>query len=203
MRTFFLLLLILPVLNVNAQDSVTVKSEVGVAVNRYLPELEEEFRPYFFSLEYRYNWITTEKIRHLATLRLSGNINNAITTEPKTDKIYAAAELGYRGRQIRDGKWFLSYGVHLGVFFTRENVLFEDSEQIEVVEPFTIRRNYHKFGLSPNFGFGYYFNDLTFIELVMSIGFSTESYGDVDHLENNNWRGFSAQMPSVGIYRRF
>lgn len=187
-----------------AQDSLSVKNEIGFALNRYLPDLDEEFRPYFFSLEYRYNWVSTPKIDHLATFRISGNINDNVTTDPDTDKLFAAAEVGYRGRQIREGsKWFLSFGAQLGVFFTRESVLFENSETIQVPEPFTIRRDYYKFGFSPNLGFGYFFNEKTYVELVLAIGFSTENYGDVAHLTSNNWRGFSAQVPSIGIYRRF
>jgi hypothetical protein len=191
-------------LSVFAQDSISGQHHVGFALNRYLPDREDVSRAHFFSLAYRYRWKTTEKYDHFATLRACGNLNNGIIEDPLTDKLYAGVELGYRGSRKRENiKWLLSWGVNIGAYHTRETVLFEDSENVETPTSFTVRREYTHLGISPNFGIAYQVDENTYIQLIASIGVSSPFFGDVSLIENNVWRGFSAQMPSLGIYRKF
>ena len=139
------------------------------------------------------------------SLRLCGNINKSILKDPDTDKLFAGGELGYRGYRLRNknSKWAFSYGVNLGAYYTRERVFYENSETISVPEPFTVDRTYTALGLSPNIGIEYALNEKTYVQLIFTIGVRSKYFGDVAHLENNRWRGFSAQFPSIGIFRRF
>ena len=94
-------------------------------------------------------------------------------------------------------------GVNAGVFQINETVtplnLFPFLGQME--DPFNRAR--YKFAISPQISVEYYLNPLTYIQFALSMSLGTSYYGDVDHLEFNSARGFSAQSPSFGIYRKF
>lgn len=186
-----------------AQDTLDRKNEIGVAVNKYLPDLDYENLPYFFGAEYRYKFSETEKFEHFASIRAAGNYNRPTGIKSLTSKIFIAGEIGYWAeRKMTDSKWFFCWGASAGVYWTRErrtktvtNLFYDEKFDPEF-------RKYYKIGVSPKVGAGYRLNETTTIQIIMAIGFGTRIYGESDHLEFTEGRGFSAQFPSLGIYKR-
>lgn len=199
-----LFLLFLPLLS-SAQDSLGRVNEIGVTINRYLPDLDQENRPYFFGAEYRRKFKDGAKYENFIFLRAAGNFNRGVTLKPYTSKFFLAGEIGYHARVRKDSsKWLWSWGGSIGVFNVFENVT-----PLNIGYPGTItdkpayKQSYFKLALSPRFGVEYALTEETFIQLHMSIGFGTRYFGDIDHLKINAARGFSAQFPSLGIYQKF
>lgn len=190
---------------VNAQEGDTLRFEAGVSLNRYVPDRENEVRPYFFAGEMRYNWKSTAKFDHFVNIRVAGNYNRQVSIKPFASKRYLSFEAGYHGRWKRDSSKFrFSWGVNLGIFQIDERITPLNLIPFlhpQGIEPFN--RTRHQFALSPQIAVEYYLNPLTFVQLGFSMSVGTPYYGDVDHLEFNAWRGFSAQAPSLGIFRKF
>ncbi|GAB5415945.1 MAG: hypothetical protein Crog4KO_07260 [Crocinitomicaceae bacterium] len=189
----------------HAQVDDSLRFEAGASLNRYVPDRENEVRPYFFAGEIRYKWKSTSKMDHFVNVRVAGNYNRRVTFKPFASKRYLSFEAGYHARWRRDSSNFrFSWGVNLGIFQVDERITPLNLHPFlnpQGIEPYN--RTRHKFALSPQIAVEYYFNPLTFIQVGLSMSFGTRYYGDVDHLEFNNWRGFSAQAPSVGIFRKF
>ena len=185
--------------------SDTLDFEAGVSLNRYVPARTDEIRPYFFSGNVRYRWKRSDKLDHFIGARVAGNYNKQISDKPVTSKTYLSFEAGYQGRWRRDStKIRFSWGISLGVFQIRETI--SDMSVEPVVAPdfeLPFDRNRQKFALTPHIAVEYHFNSLTYLNFTFSMSYGTPYYGDTDHLEFNNWRGFSSQAPSVGICRKF
>ena len=186
-----------------AQDSDTLKYEVGASLNRFVPNRDNENRPYFFSGSFHYKFKSTEKFQHLLNVRVAGNYNKDITVKPLVSKRYLSFEAGYQGRWRRDStKWRFSWGVNAGIFQVDEKVKHLTIPFLDQsFEPYN--RTRYKLALSPQIATEYYFNSKTYLQLAFSVSFGTRYFGETDHLENNPWRGFSAQAPSLGIFRKF
>jgi len=189
-----------------AQDTTGVlqKNEIGFSLNRYLPDLTTENRPYLFALEYRRYFKSGEDFDHYALLRVSGNYNRLATIKPYASKLFLGGELGYHARKTNlTSKWHFLWGAKLGWFNVKENVtpqaLFPQS--VKDLTPFS--RSYFKLALSPGIGVEYEFAEGTSIQAFFSAGFGTRYFGDVSHLKSNNSRGFSAQFPSIGLFQKF
>lgn len=183
----------------------TLRFEAGISLNRYVPDRVDEKRPYFFAGSFRYNWKSSEKFDHFVAFRIAGNYNRVVTFKPYTSKRYLAFETGYQARWRRDSTNFrFSWGVHLGVFQVHEQITpinYFPFLSPEGKDPYS--RSRYKFALSPQITVEYYLNPITYVRAGLSMSFGTAYYGDVDHLEFNSWRGFSAQAPSLGICRKF
>jgi hypothetical protein len=187
-----------------AQENDTTQFEAGVALNRYVPDRINENLPYFFSGSLRYKFKTTEKYDHLINVRVAGNYNRRTSFKPLTSKRYISFEAGYQGRWKRDStKWRFAWGVNAGIFHINENVTPLDLFPALGVAPEAFSRARYKIALSPQVSLEYYLNPLTYIQFAMSMSVGTRYYGEADHLEFNTARGFSAQAPSIGIYRKF
>lgn len=188
----------------HAQEVDSTKFEAGAALNRYVPDRENEKLPYFISAEFRYKFLSTPKFDHMINVRIASNINRSTMPKVKVLKRYIAAEAGYHARWRRDStNWRFAWGVNAGVYYIDENI-----SQIALFpalgppnEPFNRER--YKFALSPQISAEYYLNSLTFVQVAFSMSVGTRYFGDTDHLEFNLARGFSAQAPSIGIFRKF
>lgn len=185
------------------QDSDTTKFEAGVALNRYVPDRDNENLPYLFSGSVRYKFKSTNKFDHLINVRVAGNYNKQVTLKPFVSKRYLSFEAGYQGRWQRDStKWRFAWGVNAGIFHINEKVTpFNMFPFLEQKEPFNRAR--YKIAVSPQISVEYYINPLTYFQFAFSMSVGTPYYGEVDHLEFNSFRGFSAQAPSFGIFRKF
>jgi len=118
-----LLFVLLTSLNGFAQDSDSTKFEAGVALNRYVPDRDNENLPYFFSGSIRYNFKRTEKYDHLINVRIAGNYNKQVSVKPLVSKRYISFEAGYQGRWKRDStNWRFSWGVNAGIFHINESI---------------------------------------------------------------------------------
>lgn len=181
----------------------SLKWEAGFTLNRYVPDRTDEFSPYLYAGEFRYNWKSTSKLDHFANLRLAGNVNNNITDDPILSKQYFSLDLGYHARWRRDStKWRFAWGVNLSGFYVNEDITpVSDNPMIEPEDPFSRTRS--KIAISPQISAEYYLNPLTYLQFAFSMSVGTPYFGDIDHLEFNQVRGFSGQAPSFGIFRRF
>ncbi|MDB2657050.1 hypothetical protein N9Y60_03225 [Crocinitomicaceae bacterium] len=202
----FTLLLIVLLMSLNGftQDADSTKFEAGAALNRYVPDRDNENLPYFFSGSIRYNFKKTAKYDHLINVRVSGNYNKQVSFKPLLSKRYLSFEAGYQGRWKRDStNWRFSWGVNAGVFHINERVtpinFFPFLGPAE--DPYNRAR--YKLAISPQISVEYYLNSLTYVQVALSMSVGTPYYGEVDHLEFNSVRGFSAKAPSLGIFRKF
>lgn len=202
-KLIVLLISLLVSLNGFTQEADSTQFEAGVALNRYVPDRDNENLPYFFSGSIRYNFKRTEKFDHLINVRVAGNINRQATFKPRVSKRYLAFEAGYQGRWRRDStNWRFSWGVNAGIFHINENITPLNLHPfLGEAEPFSRAR--YKLAISPQISVEYYLNPLTYIQFALSMSVGTPYYGEVDHLEFNSVRGFSAQAPSFGIFRKF
>lgn len=204
MSRFALVFLVFIASSAFAQDSLSTRNEIGVALNRYLPDLDNENLPYFFGAEYRRMFKQGTKYDHFVFVRASGNYNRPSNTKTPVSKLFLAGEIGYHAKVRKDSsKWIWSWGVSAGLFNVGETVLPKVVNLYTSVQPESYKRSYFKIGVSPRFGVEYALTDQTFIQLFFSIGFGTRYFGSTDHLETNSSRGFSAQFPSLGIYQKF
>ncbi len=188
-----------------AQGTDSLRFEAGALLNRYVPDRDNEVRPYLFAGEVRYKWKSTAKMDHFINVRVAGNYNKQVTFKPFASKRYLSFEAGYHARWRRDSsKICFSWGANLGFFQVDERITplnlhpFLNPQGTE-----SYNRTRQKFALSPQIAVEYHLNRLTYVQFALSMSFGTRYYGDVDHLEFNNWRGFSAQAPSIGIFRKF
>ncbi len=187
-----------------SQNADSTKWEAGATLNRFVPDRDNENLPYFFSGSMRYNFKRTTKFDHLLNVRVAGNYNKQVSIKPLISKVYLSFEAGYQGRWRRDSSnWRFAWGINAGIFHLNEKItplnLFPFLGQAE--EPFD--RGRYKLALSPQVSVEYYLNPLTYVQLALSMSVGTPYYGEVDHLEFNSVRGFSAQAPSFGIFRKF
>lgn len=206
MKQILLSLLLCICFNGIAQDtSDSMRFEAGVSLNRYVPDRDNEVRPYFYAATFRYNWKSTEKMDHFISIRVAGNYNKQVSFKPLVAKRYLSFEAGYHARWRKDdSKWRFGWGVNAGIFQVNEKVTplnLIPFLQPQADEPFN--RNRYKLAISPEVSVEYYLNPLTYVQIALSMSVGTHYIGEVDHLPSNTWRGFSAQAPSIGIYRRF
>lgn len=186
-----------------SQNADSLQFEAGVAINRYVPDRTDENLPYFFSGSLRYKFKSTEKFDHLINVRVAGNYNRQVSFKPMISKRYLAFEAGYHGRWKRDStNWRFAWGINAGMYHINERVsplnLFPF---LNTTDPFNRAR--YKFAIAPQISVEYYLNPLTYVQVALSMNVGTPYYGDTDHLKFNTFRGFSAQSPSFGIYRKF
>lgn len=189
-----------------AQDSIAAfkKNEIGFSMNRYLPDLTTENRPYLFALEYRRFFKAGQNFDHFALLRVSGNYNQLATIKPYASKLYLGGELGYHGRKTNlNSKWFFLWGAKVGWFNVKETITPQSKNPYSLIDYAPFSRSYYKLAFSPGIGVEYAFAEGTSIQAYFSAGFGTRYFGDISHLKNNNSRGFSAQFPSIGLFQRF
>lgn len=205
MRKFLLTsLLIFFCFGAFSQDSRIGKNEIGVGLNRFVPALKNELSPFRFSLEYRRRWKETEKYQHFIALRGVGNHNGTAGFKPISSKTYLGFEIGHWSRRKKeDTPWHLSWGVSFGYYQTIQKITPLDKNPYNPVQTEPFSRSMYRLGLSPKFGVEYAFSERFFIQLILAVGFASEYYGSVDHLQTNGSGTFSAQFPALSVHYVF
>lgn len=188
------------------QDSTQTSrpNEIGFSINRYVPDLKTEDKPFFYSLEFRHKWLEREKYDHFLTLRACGNYNRQATFKPNASKLYLGIGLGYFLSSNREGSpWHFSWGASINYYRFKQNItpIAKNPYNPIAAEPYA--NIYGKISLAPRVAVSYDFSEKFYAQAILAVDLGTKYFGDTDQLKNNNSGTFSSQFPALALFYRF